>query len=261
MEIYNGTYCVYIHINKINGKIYVGQTNNGSNPQKRWNSGKGYMGSRYFWSAIQKYGWDNFEHVVVANNLTSQEADGFEKLLIKKLDTTNRNKGYNLESGGKKNKILSKTTRKAISENAKERYKNPENHPMFGKCHSEETRKKLSEAAKGRVAPNKGVPMSDEQKAKLSAIHKGRVMSLESRKKMSESRTGAKNHNAKKVIQYDKQHNFVRVWDCIAEAARAVGINHHGIVDCCKGKQKTAGGFKWKYADKEEVTNVQNTCI
>ena len=40
-----------------------------------------------FASAILKYGWNNFEHEIVANNLTKEEADDFEKLLIKKLNT------------------------------------------------------------------------------------------------------------------------------------------------------------------------------
>ena len=68
MEIYNGNYCVYIHINKINGKMYIGQTC--QKPEKRWNSGKGYKDDVYFSTAIQKYSWDNFEHEVIASILT-----------------------------------------------------------------------------------------------------------------------------------------------------------------------------------------------
>ena len=84
MEVYNDTYCVYIHTNKINNKKYVGQTIHGDNPNLRWKNGGGYRNQLYFYQAIQKYGWDNFEHEVVASNLTKEESDNFEKLLIKK---------------------------------------------------------------------------------------------------------------------------------------------------------------------------------
>lgn len=99
MEIYNDTYCVYAHINKINGKMYVGQTCR--KPESRWGrDGSGYREHPYFWHAIQKYGWDNFEHEVIASNLTKEEADNFEKLLIAKLNLLNPNRGYNLQEGG-----------------------------------------------------------------------------------------------------------------------------------------------------------------
>ena len=62
METRAGTNCVYAHINMINGKMYIGQTIHGNNPNKRWSNGNGYKHCPHFWSAICKYGWENFEH-------------------------------------------------------------------------------------------------------------------------------------------------------------------------------------------------------
>jgi len=60
-------------------------------------------------------------------------------------------------SGGKRDKSCGCCKEKLISEKAKERFKNQENHPNFGKKCSEETRKKMSEAKKGRVPWNKNL--------------------------------------------------------------------------------------------------------
>lgn len=100
MIINNDTFCVYMHINRINNKIYVGQTKYGYNPNKRWRDGDGYNGCTYFYQAIQKYGWDNFDHEIIASNLTEYEANSFEEMLIQQLKTSDAEYGYNLKSGG-----------------------------------------------------------------------------------------------------------------------------------------------------------------
>ena len=90
--------CVYIHTNKTNGKVYIGIT--GRNPLERWNNGKGYKLNPYFWKAIKKYGWNGFNHDILEDNLTREEAKEKEIYYIKKYDSTNRSKGYNIQRGG-----------------------------------------------------------------------------------------------------------------------------------------------------------------
>jgi hypothetical protein len=50
----------------------------------------------------------------------------------------------------------------------------------------------------------------------------------------------------KPIIQYDLSGNFIKEWPSIAQAAVVTGYIS-GIKDCAKGRQKTAGGFIWKY--------------
>lgn len=54
---------VYMHVNKINSKVYVGITS--KKPEERWQKGQGYNSQKYFYRAIQKYGWDSFEHIIL----------------------------------------------------------------------------------------------------------------------------------------------------------------------------------------------------
>lgn len=57
------------------------------------------------------------------------------------------------------------------------------------------------------------------------------------------------NHLKRKILQYDKNMNFIKEWGCTMDIQRALGTNHSNISKCCKGKQKTAGGYIWRYAD------------
>ena len=209
--IKNGNYCVYVHTSP-SGKMYVGQTGK-HKPEYRWGKdGAGYLykyeeNGNYkqpaFAHAIQKYGWNNFQHEIIASNLTKDEADNFEKLLIEKLDTMNPEFGYNCTEGGT-NGSHSEETRRKISKAFK-----GENHPMYGKHHSEETKRKISETHKS---------------------------------------------NTKKIIQYDLQGNFVKIWDCMCDAGAGVGVSKYAIWRCCNRKNKTSAGFIWRYyEDVEEM--------
>lgn len=142
-------YCVYLHINKINGKIYVGQTHN---IKERWRgNGKNYFTSVKFFNAIIKYGWDNFIHRVVRSNLSKQDADTLERNLIDELDTI-RN-GYNLMEGGSRGNLSEDSLRK-MSKSLKEGYAK---HP--------ERREKIRQKAIGRT-------ISEESKHKMSLSNK-----------------------------------------------------------------------------------------
>lgn len=101
----NNTFCVYKHTNIINGKVYIGQTKNGTNPYKRWgHNGWGYVNcsaKTIFSKAINKYGWENFKHEILYNNLTQEEANYYEELEIKNHKSTELKYGYNQIDGGR----------------------------------------------------------------------------------------------------------------------------------------------------------------
>lgn len=150
MEIHNGRHCVYIHTNKVNGKKYVGQTC--SKPNARWRNGFGYRDSPHFFYAIQKYGWNSFDHEIVASHLTKEEANNFEMLLIKRLGTKNPEYGYNLTLGGDGNVGLtpSAETRQKISKSLKGR-RTGKPSGMSGKTHTDEARRRISVSKRRKV--------------------------------------------------------------------------------------------------------------
>jgi group I intron endonuclease len=92
-------FTVYMHINKVNGKRYVGITHF-KNLNRRWINGKGYFRNKHFADAIQKYGWNNFEHLIIEQGLDKESACELERRLIKEYDTQNKMKGYNITDGG-----------------------------------------------------------------------------------------------------------------------------------------------------------------
>ena len=182
----NDTFTIYVHVNKTNGKMYIGQTCQ-DNLNDRWNNGLGYKGCTRFYNAIQKYGWDCFEHIVIFTNLSSDMANIIEEELIQKYETTDDRYGYNIKFGGNnmkhleetKEKIslshigkkLSKETKRKIKENHADF--SGENHPRYGKKLSKKTKKKISKShhdVTGKNNPMYGKTHSDEIKKQISQI-------------------------------------------------------------------------------------------
>ena len=52
----------------------------------------------------------------------------------------------------------------------------------------------------------------------------------------------------KKVVQCDKNNNFINTFESISDASRQTGITIQGISYVCNNKRKTAGGFIWHFA-------------
>lgn len=93
-------YTVYMHVNKIDNKKYVGITK--MKPERRWGkNGRRYRDTLYFKNAIEKYGWDNFDHLILFEELTQEEAKQKEIEMIAKYKSNDRRFGYNLTAGGR----------------------------------------------------------------------------------------------------------------------------------------------------------------
>ncbi len=118
---------IYCHTNKINGKKYIGLT---KNAEKRFKgNGYGYYSQNKFYNAIKKYGWNNFNHEILVDNIpTIEEANKLEIYYINLYDS--KNNGYNATLGGDGTKGLKHSDEycKRLSENRK-----GEKNPMFNK--------------------------------------------------------------------------------------------------------------------------------
>lgn len=218
-------YTVYKHQNKINGKIYIGITM--QEPEKRWgNNGINYKTSPYFYAAIKKYGWNNFDHDILFENLTHDEACSKEQELIRYYNSMNREFGYNSTSGGDVF-IMNEETKQKIS------------HSMIGNTNglghpcSDEKKRKISESQKGRA-------FTEEHKQKLSTAAKQRHVSCseEKKKKLSQNYP-----NKRKV--YCEELNII--YESVQECGRQLGIPATNITKLCNGRGKTLKGYHLRY--------------
>lgn len=260
METEEKKWCVYIHKNKINNKAYIGIAK--GNPKKRWGSNgcKYTEQQKIFHNAIQKYGWNNFEHIIWAENLSEKEAKEWEIRLIAIFKTNccryqNPAYGYNMTDGGEgpngvvrsnefkekiskanKGKQISQETRLKLSQANKGKHLG-RNNPMYGRYHSEETKEIFRAQRNGKYCGDKN-PMF------------GKNHPQEVKDKMRECK-----RNIFRAI-YCIELN--EIFESIREAERKLGIDNAQISACCKGKQGynsagkhpiTGEKLHWKYLE------------
>lgn len=211
-------YTVYLHKNLKNQKVYIGQTS--QSIQKRWNNGKGYVSSPHFYAAIQKYGWDNFEHIILKEKLTAEEADYWEKYYISLYQSQQPEKGYNILSGGNeklKEYWSDENNRKNQSLKRKQYFKN---HPeeikeIVDRLNTFEINEKHRLFMKNNYNTSFLKQINEKRKIQVLCIETGKV------------------------------------FDSLVEASKFYNISVGNISSVLSGKRKTAGGYHWKRVENQ----------
>ena len=195
--------------------------------EKRWGkNGINYKSSPHFYSAIQKYGWDNFEHIILFENLTKEEACLKEQELIREYNSMNRDFGYNSTSGGEAFEMSEDVKiKKSISMLG--------NKNGLGKPCSKEKAKKISDSQKGKK-------LSEEHKKKLSKSASKRHVSCSDKKK-EKLRNNYPNMKAVMCLETNT------IYKSVQECARQLNLQATNIVKVCKGSKHTTGGYHFKY--------------
>jgi group I intron endonuclease len=241
---------VYLVTNKINGKRYVGQSQQ-LDIEQRWKSHRkvnhANVGS-YLKAAYKKYGIINFKFQIICICF-DEDCDKYEDEYINKFNTLCPN-GYNLKTGGNSIKY-SEESKKRMSIRQKE-IMTDERRKLIGerfkgKTLSEQHRQRLSTAQK-----NRWINMSSEDKDKLLQQRrenpnyaKDKIMTAKSYAALQQRANSLK----KRVGKFDKNNNLLESFDSLTEAARTINTPVTIISRVCSGKKyhKTAGGFIWKY--------------
>lgn len=243
------TYTVYCHTNKTNGKKYVGITKQTLN--QRWRQGKGYGKTAPIYKAIKHYGWDGFDHDVLEDGLTYEEACEAEKRYIRELNCLVPN-GYNLEYGGNANKGCNEITRKKMSEMRKgvkqniseeERKRRSEFMKKICPMHDPVLKKKCMERRK-----QAGYKVSEEMKAVLSKKAKERLNTPEWQERLRIQNTGERNpmygkhcseYQKKKLREahLGKKHS--------EEAKRKMSLNHADFSGANNYNAKAVRQYTW----------------
>jgi group I intron endonuclease len=247
-------------------KEYIGQTSQ-DDFQIRLNDHISEVNNgrrRHLYNAIRKYGWDQFQIEILHNfpreGNWQEPLDELEIQEIAQRGTLAPN-GYNNETGGNKNKVLHEDTKQLMSS-----LRSGEQHAMFGKHHQDESKELIREANRKEVqqwSRDGSELLRTFRSIEEAAVESGADGSHITKVCKGERNTAGGfhwkfvNHEtpqaANQVLKFTKiqQWSFdlttlIAEYDSIQEASHVSKAHVRGISRCCKGKGRSAGGFKWK---------------
>lgn len=248
---------VYMHINTINQKKYIGITSK-SDIQRRWRYGKGYY-SMIMGGAIKKYGWGNFSHYILLTGLTKVMAGIMERTLITYYNThVSNNQGYNYQYGGYTGNLGMKQHPEAIAKvsgannykahkviclNTRKKY----DTIIMAEQDTGVNRNVISEACRG----NSKHGGFDQDGSPLFWVYYNdytRMTEQEIQNKMNEQILTTNSHP---VICLNNQRIFDRVDDASEYASAQVS----GIIRCCQTHFNRQTDHPRYHCGKDPITN------
>lgn len=263
-------FIIYKHTNLLNNKSYIGITIHNEYPNARWEGGFGYKNQPKFYQAIQEFGWNNFSHEIIENDVSPFDVERKEREYIALYDSYKN--GYNASPGGN---IPSDEGRKKIS------------NALTGiKRSSESITKQITTKIKNSGWSNGIDPidtnLSQRVRCKETGDIFGSITEAENWSnscKISECCKGLRQHagrhpNTNELLSWEfvskdtpisirciekRKTNKIKKIRCIEtneifqsaiDAFKKTGIANCNITRVCKGQRKTAGGFHWEFIEE-----------
>lgn len=228
------TWKIYKHtllIGPYKGWSYIGQTSQSN--INRWRNGKGYKAQKVFYNAIIEFGWNNFSHEIIEENISNQEtADIREQYYIKKYHTyigDKKCRGYNSSKGGHGYHNIPKLQKPVICIELNKQWNT------------------ATDAANELNVDNSAIRLCCLKKRKTAyGYHWAFVNDTSTVKQLQ-----AIFLNADRLPPQAKKVKCIEtgiVYNCLNDAAKDTALKDgNSIGSCCLGKRKTAGGYHWEY--------------
>ena len=276
--------CIYMYINKINGKRYIGKAKDFNKRHKYHLKSKKQLIDK----KIKEYGIENFDIKILAENIPNERIGEYEQFFIKRYKTLAKNgNGYNIAKGGEGGNTFEGKTEGEINEkNIKISKANK------GKKRTDEHKQKLREFKSISVIQydkdmnlikifNSSYEATNEtginpnsicscckfwemncDNDKWNKIYKNRPLKTAGgfiwryKKDMNNNYDYEKimnnnvRSNSRLIKRLDKDGNLIDVKYNFEYVK--MGFDKGNISACCRGKHKTYKGFVWRYADEIE---------
>ncbi len=227
------SYVIYKVTNKINGRIYIGKTNN-FEKRKIEHTKYDIDNHLYFHKALKKYGEENFTWEIIDSADTLEEINALEKHYIETFNTYKPN-GYNMTKGGDGGSMWNARPVVCLTLKGKfvKRYDSAgEAERIDGFCNSDVL---LSCKNEFRTCKNHIFMFEDEYK-KYGA------------RKYEKPDHNLRRH--KSVIQFDMEGYVLNIYGSVQEASDISGVRRSSISSCLRKKLNIAGNYQWLYLDE-----------
>jgi group I intron endonuclease len=227
---------IYLITNSLSGKIYIGKKK--GKPEDT----ESYYGSgRIITAAIKKYGKENFTKKILELCTSIEDQNIKEIKWISELKSTDILLGYNISKGGDFGDVFTNNPNKELIREKIRASKIGVKHPKW-RC----ILKSKSQAGRKRVKS------SEETKNKMSVSQKklytnGYISPVKGRKSTKKELDHNRQKNFIEVDQYSRDGLFIKSWISPCIVQEKLNIARTNIVNCCKGKRKTAGNYIWRY--------------
>lgn len=232
------TYSIYKITNTMNDKLYIGQTAFGIEKRFKEHTNKAKSGNynhRPLYSAMNKYGIENFNIELIENGLSKEEANEREQYWISFYSTYNDN-GYNATIGGDDGGTHSCTVYQIDMNTLK----------VIKKFES--TREAARNYAKnGNNAPINKVCLGKSNSAYgFYWCYENNYETFIKEKELTNKTKETK--KVKKVEQYDLTTNeIINTYDSAWLAENELNVTHGHIKRVCNGERKSYKGYGWRY--------------